>query len=641
MVRWLGVLLVLTLLLCGCAQETPEITEPTEEPTVPTTESTEPTLPPGLYLPESPVEQETNGAVRSFPLESSEYYGCRVLGENLVLLHRDGEEGMLSLYSGEYLELIKTISLGEGVAPEQDRLLVSGKGIGYYDPVDCAVVFLDTKLMEIGRMQLPEEILGDAWLTPDWSAVYYCQAEGIYALDLQSGIARLLKEQQVSNQEITGLLMDGEILRCRVETEENQEQIILVETASGVRVAEGTYLNALVSRGERYFLPLQTGIITQLIFGTVENRGVLWPKEEDGLIHPILEKNGAVVTIPVLETNDAGIELETGDVGTESPQTYQSLAYYDIATGARMATVTLKNVPNVWGMESDGQDGIWFLGAADDGVANLYHWNLKKSLVEDGIIYADLYYTAENPDEKGMEELKTTVEELAEQFGVEILIWKDATAVAPADHVFTEEYVIQCYEEFLPGLEKAMSTFPEGFLKAAAGEKPLKIALVRAMNGDPQWGSLEISNNLLFWQEDEPVLGLVLGENLERNFYHGIFHLIETQVLSKSSKYYEWNTLNPKGFSYPNNYFAEFNKKTLAYAQGEKRYFIDEFSMTYAKEDRARIFDYACMPGNEEYFQSSVIQKKLLRICQGIRETFDLDGSDGPYLWEQYLKKKL
>ena len=619
MVRWLGLILVLTLLLCGCAQETPEVTVPTEESTVPTTESTEPTLPTGLYLPESPVEQETNGAVRSFPLKTSGFYGCRVLGENLVLLHCEDGKGMLSLYSGENLELVKTLDLGEEVLPDQERLQITEEGIGYYDPVDRSVVFLNTNLLEVSRMQLPEEILGEAWLTPDWSTVYYCQAEGIYALDPQTGIARLLKEQQMVHQEITGLLMDGTLLRCYIESEENQKQTILVDSSSGVRVMEGSYLDDIQTCGDSYFLPMQTGSISQLLFGYGTEKKVLWPGEK-GEIHPVLEENAALVIT--------------------QEETKSTLTYYGIETGSRQASVTLENMLQVWGFEPDGQNGIWFLSGDEEEKA-LYHWDLKKSAVEDGIVYADPYYTAENPDEEALTELKNTAKKLGKKYGVQILVWKNAATLEPADHIFTEEYLIQCYEKYLPVLEKAMSTFPKGFLKEAAGDKTLKIALVRKMNGDPEWGSLEESNNLLFWQEDQPILGLVMNDELERNFYHGIFHLIETQVLSKSSAYYEWHKLNPKGFTYPNNYFAEFNKKTQAYAKGDKRYFIDEFSMTYAKEDRARIFDYACMPGNEEYFKSSAIQKKLRKICIGIRETFDLEDSDETFLWEQYLKKKL
>ena len=59
--------------------------------------------------------------------------------------------------------------------------------------------------------------------------------------------------------------------------------------------------------------------------------------------------------------------------------------------------------------------------------------------------------------------------------------------------------------------------------------------------------------------------------------------------------------------------------------------------MSYAKEDRATIFEYACMPGNEEIFKSAAIQKKLQRICKGIREAYGLKKVEKEFLWEQYL----
>ena len=42
------------------------------------------------------------------------------------------------------------------------------------------------------------------------------------------------------------------------------------------------------------------------------------------------------------------------------------------------------------------------------------------------------------------------------------------------------------------------------------------------------------------------------------------------------------------------------------------------------------------MPGNEEIFASETMQKKLLTLCQGIRQAFALE-EDVAYLWEQYL----
>ena len=60
--------------------------------------------------------------------------------------------------------------------------------------------------------------------------------------------------------------------------------------------------------------------------------------------------------------------------------------------------------------------------------------------------------------------------------------------------------------------------------------------------------------------------------------------------------------------------------------------------MSFPKEDRARILEYAMMPGNESYFSSEQMQAKLQTICTALREVFDLDPEQH-YAWEQYLAK--
>ena len=67
-------------------------------------------------------------------------------------------------------------------------------------------------------------------------------------------------------------------------------------------------------------------------------------------------------------------------------------------------------------------------------------------------------------------------------------------------------------------------------------------------------------------------------------------------------------------------YYADRDDRSLI--DGENRAFIDYYSMTFPKEDRATIFEYACMPGNEEIFKSAAIQKKLQRICRIKRKRF-------------------
>ena len=59
--------------------------------------------------------------------------------------------------------------------------------------------------------------------------------------------------------------------------------------------------------------------------------------------------------------------------------------------------------------------------------------------------------------------------------------------------------------------------------------------------------------------------------------------------------------------------------------------------MSYPTEDRARILEYAANPGNEALFVPPVMQQKLRRICQGIREAFSLTDDPDTFLWEQYL----
>ena len=63
--------------------------------------------------------------------------------------------------------------------------------------------------------------------------------------------------------------------------------------------------------------------------------------------------------------------------------------------------------------------------------------------------------------------------------------------------------------------------------------------------------------------------------------------------------------------------------------QPDTRSFVDTYSMSYPKEDRARIFEYAMTAGNEPLFAASPLQYKLKMLCQGIREAFGLKKIPG------------
>ena len=59
--------------------------------------------------------------------------------------------------------------------------------------------------------------------------------------------------------------------------------------------------------------------------------------------------------------------------------------------------------------------------------------------------------------------------------------------------------------------------------------------------------------------------------------------------------------------------------------------------MSFPKEDRARIMEYAMLDGYDDYFTSPTMQAKLHQLCLGIRKAFNLEKSPDVYRWEQYL----
>lgn len=611
MVRFLGVLLVVTLLLCGCAKET---TDPTDYPTQPTDSALQ-TLP-GLYVPDSAMEQATNGAVRAFQLGSRNYYGCAMMGEDLVLVYQENEAGAFALCRGEDLKEIRTISLGEGVVPTMEQMQISSRGIGYFDSKNKDMVFLNADFLEIGRMHLPEELKGNVWLSPNWQMVYYCTDKGIHAMDLQSGISRLLREQNAISQDIIYGLADGECLLYSVEIAEGEKRLWLIDANTGALLQDGEQLNDLRSSGQQYFLPQTIKDVLHLRFGRGEDHQVLWPVEENAEPETLFANNAVVM----VQNEEAGI----------------SLAYYDLATGKRLSAVTLDGITEIWSMQGDGGKGVWLFGCDNAGKQQLYHWDCTKNPSNDETDYTAPLYSREQPDEAGLAEISQSAAELGDKFGVDILIWKDAVAAAPADQFFTEEYMTQLYELYLPRLEQALSMFPqEIFTKPSMGR--LQIALVQHIAGEPAWGTLAEAEYIQFWNGDVPVIALTLGENFERNLYHGVYLYMETQILSNSSKLYEWYKLNPSGFEYDNNYITNLDRTDTTFISAPKPYFIDLFSMSYAKEDRATIFEYACMPGNEEYFGQTVLKEKLRRICKGIREAYGLKNVETQFPWEQYV----
>ena len=591
---------LLAFLLAGCGTPPVTGTVPSTTPTVPE--------PSGLYAPGSELEQSTDGAVRYFPLDDNTYSRIFPMGNDLLLLSRDNTR----------LTLVTGVNLAPVIEKEfrfhVGHLQASEKGVAYWDEGNRSMVFLSTTLRETSRIRLPDDLIGTPWLTDDWNAIYYCTTQGLYRLNLDSGISQLVTAQKSRDQSVVGIYLNGSVVHCQITEPEGTTLTRMISATNGEILWDGTNLRQFHASKQNWFAQIDQGIVVELLFNQGNTTKNLWLEDD------------SIGTLPLPEQN--------------AVLTYQDIAqgnrihYYDLSTGRRTASVRLKGIRNIHDFCADPSgNGIWLLAQnAALGTDVICHWTPQASFVTDTTDYTQPHYTRSDPDEPGLQALQEQLQAFQDSHSISILIG-NAVSELPEGLSAKTEYLIPVYEKYLPELKHLIRQFPDGFFETAARKTPsgmIHIGLVRSLQG--QVSAMPI---LHFRADGDIWIILALNEDLEQNFYHAVGHMIDTQLLSTSASLYDWDLLNPEGFSYDNDYIKNLDRDKTMYLEGSDRSFVDTFSMSFEREDRARILEYACMPGNEDLFRSKILQQKLQMLCAGIRDAFALDGST--YLWEQYL----
>ena len=231
---------------------------------------------------------------------------------------------------------------------------------------------------------------------------------------------------------------------------------------------------------------------------------------------------------------------------------------------------------------------------------------------------------------------------IGDTYGVEVLLWEDADLVQPWDYNFEPEYLVPVFKRELDWLNERLASFPEGMLEAAISHfSSLKICLVREITGSAESGSLSSANGIQFMNGTDAYIVLAAGDTSEKALYHELYHVMETHILGNSIALDQWAKLNPVGFEYDYDYLANAQRDGSEFLQPDTRSFVDTYSMSYPKEDRARIFEYAMTAGSDSLFAASPLQYKLKMLCQGIREAFGLKKSTENFPWEQYLNQPM
>lgn len=605
-------LLLCVALLCGCAAQNPEppvLTAPTE--------MTEETAPVPKELTMTPVSDQP--ALQEYRL-SENVTGFLPLGENLLLFSGE-EQTALRLLNPETGEALTVHETPLVLTPENATVQLLETGISYFSPADRKTVVLDNALREIRRIAVPEDLTGMPLLSRDGGTLYYCTADAVRCMDLDSGISRVLKEASHLVQSVTALLLEDSVVQLSITDSDGTWRTLFLSAETGQLLGdyEGNILPETVESS--YFLCLQEGGLKTLLFGS------------DGTSPMVLNTANDAADCRLLGSQAVILEW----VGME-----EQLGLYDLDYGYRTAVLTGFSGTGLRNMVQDQNGMIWFLCDHDDGTVLLCRWDPSLSQTGDSRVYTAPYFTRENPDYDGLAACSLYAQQISEKYGIEVLVYRDAATLEPWDYHLEYEYQASVLQQELEALDRRLGNYPAGFLQTLADKfTALKICIVRSAVGSPESGSLEAVNGIQFFDGYDAYIILASDHDTEYALYHELSHLVETVVLTESTAYDQWELLNPSDFRYDYDYVSNRTRDGSPWLQEGTECFIDTYSMSFPKEDRARIMEYAMTEGNAHRFQSLYMQAKLQRLCTGIREAFGLKKSEETFLWEQYLAEPL
>lgn len=584
-------LILLCLLLCGCAQTTPP------EETAPPTES---------VVAETSRPEEYGGALHKIPLNLRKVHGLHSWDGDLLLLSGYGST-TLTLLQEDSLEVLASVTLD--AVPEEDTIRFHPDGTFSFQETNTGdTLVLDRSLTEIRRIPRPGGCIGAPVLSGN--TLFYCTATHVRAWDLESGIRRIVKEMSFDSQSVTEVLMDGTVVQCAV-TEDGRESSLFLSAQTGQQLHRMDGACRILTEGDRYYGVLTPGFQSLCVYGSIGAEPFLLTPENP---------DGSCIFLPETEL------LLTCAFGEDDRV---QLCRYDLDSGFPAGTVTLEPFLHPLGTAC-GQDGLYLLvyDPAEDRNYLLFWEDTSADAASDS--YSTPYW---NRDLSG---LRQEAQDLGQQYGIQILIGPEAAEASPWDYTLTPEELPAVLQRELAHLEQRLSHYPAALLKQTADHfSGLSLCLVRKASGRE---NTLLTTGIQFLDNGHAYIAISVGRFSEQALYHELFHLMETHIFGNSKAFDRWNELNPAGFQYDYDYAANALRDSGVYLFEDHRAFVDTYSMSFPKEDRARIMEYAMLPEQKDLFRTEIMQRKLRTLCTGIREAYGLEDAEEHFLWEQYLE---
>ncbi len=591
-------LAVCLVLLCGCQDDAAKTPAPVTTP-----EATQP-----QYLPQGNVVSEKG-------LQSYEIFWnverLAPMGQELLVVGNENGCLSLTLISGTQPELLRQRTLEADIKLDA-AFRVSDHGVAYYSSSDNCLVVLDTYLQEAARIQLPQDNQGCPVVSEDFSRIYYCTADQVRVLELQTGVSRLLKQHTCQSQSPLALVAEDQLLVCQMMVED-QEQTVFIATEDGRTLGTATACSVFSGGDAGYYLQRMDGQVEEYLCGGYNTQVYSFSVPREGR---------SFFYVPDSHSMVAG----------QATQGYMLLDAYSLENGKSYSWITLGGANRVHSFAAR-ENILWFVAENDQG-ASLCRWDTAATAAQAGESYLTQRYTAQSPDRERLAALQGRADALGQTYGVKITMLPEDVA-QPEDYTLTTEYQPEALEKGLAMLETALPRFPEGFFERIVedtGNQVLTIAFARDISDHQQ--------SLQYWLGADAYIAIALEEDMEQLFYHELCHVLDAFIFANSRDLDVWNKLNPEGFEYDYSYDVYMSHGT-EYLEGKGQAFVDNFSRTYPKEDRARVFEYAMMPDKEASFDSEIMQEKLYLLSFSIRDAFNWKRDERAFPWEYYLEEPL
>lgn len=601
--------LLAVLLLCGCNADNGQTTAAN-------TAATQPTVVEYLYDPNSTIEELTQGAIQACSLEGRSVTGMRFFADRLLLLTTDDHVELTTVLvlDGTELGIVRSVTLDCALAADELTVSADGKTIAYYYPQENSLVLLDSSLTETRRIHLPDQVTDRPVLSSDLTTAYYCVDNSIYALDLESGLPRLLKQHSCIGQSLRALHFDDTVLEVFLTLESGDTQVAFISPENGETTGTDRGLLTLSSQGSRYLLQRLDGTVTETLTGQVGGQPQTLEKTVSQTVWPAFSLNGLV-----------GVNGGT-------------LQLYDLDSGRVASYVDLGEDVQVLEVDADPTENRVWLRVLDRQTDKplLLCWNVAQTKTESTTVYLHKRYTADEPDEAGIARCQQQADTLCSSLGLTLQV--SGSFPAPEGYEYVYEHQVTALEDTLAQLESALAALPPEFLQGLATVNQsgtVRIGLVRQildLSGQP----VSDMGGLHFVTAGDHYIVLTVDGSPKTALLHQLCHVLDSFIYAHSDAYDSWNELNPEDFTYSGSYTVDTTLDDPR-LQGEGQCFVSSYGMTYAKEDRAILFTAAMEPNGEVLLAIPGLQSKLRYLCDAIREAYGWEETDLTLPWEQHL----